>query len=583
MSENYEAELDDYIALIRENPRAPTPGHRVTYVAGTFVGGTLPSACGERDFNRVSLLTVGSRLERDMRDTVDTHLAQMRVRSRQQRSRRGSRRNSDKRVTFFPKVPPPKPDKAPPVVTPVDPAVIGPATHAFDKEKAVSLAQASEARMTVRQQLAGRRVDSSLAQVADEPATNSAEEGELESLLRKAYLEKFIESVKQHYLQTTRRRPDSAASDNDDVSSTDETETRLRVLRRLNRLDALFETRTAVREYMRVPRLRDVTDRPKKWVESHLVDAILRGAPSKLWRHVAALKLFPENAPTSVTGALKTTLHRIRGSSNVEGGWVARRIGELRSGASTEPLVITSVRLLLQARDRDATRDDITGADASEGSSQAHARCLRVLKSAGVSFEDEDSRGFCALHYAAEAGDAGVARYLVSELGLDVDLRNSKGQAALHVAMSTPDPTAAVLLACTLLELDADATIADVKRRTPLHAAAQRGLHVVAHMLLLAGSPLHAVDADGRTAVDLALGNSHVRCAEALRIYRSPLDDDLDTLGATTRMDIMQGFGIATRPRTPAFASWLPSLAAPGRIKARKTKRKRARRLNPYR
>ena len=428
MQSEYERELAEYIAMIRKNPRAKTPGGRhMAYVAEGF--GRRPRKQANVAFNKVSRLTQSSRLRRDMANSVTEQMATFRVWSRQ-RSRQGRRASR-----------PPSRDDEPARVEPVR---IGPDSNVFDPELAMAAAQAAEATMSVKAILADRLVGEGRReepQVVDLGGGG----GRVEQAMRAAYLHQRIERVVRKTLKLERaeKSPSRPSLPKLDDSARDQ------VLRDLDRLDGSHQWRAKAREALTWPSIADLTARPKRWVETRLIDAVVGGAPDVAARHLRALRLFPETAPASVGGAVRSAVSRLRQHS-LDAGWIASRLSELRASGSTEPLVVTSARLLLttRARDREAGRlslhaDVLISRDASAhgGHAGGHAGCLCVLRDAGASIEDLDGAGWAAIHHAAHAGDAGVVRLLVSRLGADIEARAPDGASPLHLAVECPNRT----------------------------------------------------------------------------------------------------------------------------------------------
>lgn len=121
----------------------------------------------------------------------------------------------------------------------------------------------------------------------------------------------------------------------------------------------------------------------------------------------------------------------------------------------------------------------------------------------------EDSLGAQAIHRAAVTGQNEAIRFLVSELGVDVDVR----------AAST--------------------------RLTALHYAAKEGHVSTVQMLLSLGADINAKDARSRSALHLACAGQHVACVEFL--LQSGLRDSADITGTlaqqlTRSADILHCF-----------------------------------------
>ncbi|XP_032114093.1 ankyrin repeat domain-containing protein 16 isoform X3 [Sapajus apella] len=122
----------------------------------------------------------------------------------------------------------------------------------------------------------------------------------------------------------------------------------------------------------------------------------------------------------------------------------------------------------------------------------------------------EDSLGAQALHRAAVTGQDEAIRFLVSELGIDVDVR----------ATST--------------------------HLTALHYAAKEGHTSTIQTLLSFGADINSKDEKNRSALHLACAGQHLACAKFL--LQSGLKDSEDIMGTlaqqlTKRSDVLWGFG----------------------------------------
>ncbi|XP_045714065.1 ankyrin repeat domain-containing protein 16 isoform X2 [Phyllostomus hastatus] len=121
----------------------------------------------------------------------------------------------------------------------------------------------------------------------------------------------------------------------------------------------------------------------------------------------------------------------------------------------------------------------------------------------------EDSLGAQAIHRAAVTGQNEAIRFLVSELGIDVDVR----------ATST--------------------------HLTALHYAAKEGHVSTVQMLVSLGADINCKDERNRSALHLACAGQHVACVELL--LRSGLRDSADITGTlaqqlTRSADILRRF-----------------------------------------
>ncbi|XP_005383908.1 PREDICTED: ankyrin repeat domain-containing protein 16 isoform X2 [Chinchilla lanigera] len=121
----------------------------------------------------------------------------------------------------------------------------------------------------------------------------------------------------------------------------------------------------------------------------------------------------------------------------------------------------------------------------------------------------EDNLGAQALHRAAVTGQDEAIQFLVSDLGINVDVR----AATTHL--------------------------------TALHYAAKEGHTSTVQTLLSLGADIHAKDGRHRSALHLACAGQHSACAEFL--LQSGLKDSEDVTGTLAqqlakRADVLQGF-----------------------------------------
>ncbi|KAM4828770.1 ankyrin repeat domain-containing protein 16 isoform 1-T1 [Thomomys bottae] len=121
----------------------------------------------------------------------------------------------------------------------------------------------------------------------------------------------------------------------------------------------------------------------------------------------------------------------------------------------------------------------------------------------------EDSLGAQALHRAAVTGQDEAIRFLVSDLGIEVDVR------------------------------------ATTTHHTALHYAAKEGHTSTVETLLSLGADINCKDERNRSALHLACAGQHLACTQFL--LRSGLKDSADITGTlaqqlTPRADILQGF-----------------------------------------
>ncbi|KAL3315310.1 hypothetical protein Ciccas_006064 [Cichlidogyrus casuarinus] len=117
---------------------------------------------------------------------------------------------------------------------------------------------------------------------------------------------------------------------------------------------------------------------------------------------------------------------------------------------------------------------------------------------ANPNFAGEQMRLFPLMEAAKVAREDVVA--LLLEYGADIELRNSSGNTALHVASLSGTATTARLL----LKNGSDLEARNNRLQTPLHAAVEQSKLDTAEILLLAGARLDVVDKTAKTPLMLA-------------------------------------------------------------------------------
>lgn len=171
---------------------------------------------------------------------------------------------------------------------------------------------------------------------------------------------------------------------------------------------------------------------------------------------------------------------------------------------------LEAVKLLLQRCQYEADCRDKCGLtpfmDAIQCGHLGVARLLLEKHKAQVS--SEDSLGAQALHRAAVTGQDEAIRFLVSELGVDVDVRaTSACSSALHYAAKEGH----VSTVQTLLSLGADLNAKDGRDRSALHLACA-GQHAACVAFLLRSGLGDSRDAAGALAQQLTQSEDVLRC-----------------------------------------------------------------------
>ena len=479
--------------MLRANPRAVTPGcyRRYEYEAGKPVRRViLPDV----PFSEVSRRTAVPRWQVDHGRSVNDQLREFRV-----KSRRGARVLRKKEEEESKKEDP----------------LVGPACHVLDYREVLAIQELNDQERTVKERLNDHRVTENLEVVEDDVATRfDSGPGEFEAIVKDQFLKETIQRITneaERQPPSRRRRRRRQVSD----EPVDDSEALAReALFKLEKLTAMHKVRKRIHDGVSLPKIVDLTEKPRQWMERALVDAVLRGAPLRTRRHLVALALFPGSAPTTLKAAIRGTVGRVL-KSGAKSDWIPDRIAELKT-TTGEPLVVAAVKRWLQ-----------------ETEDESRKRCVMILHSFGASMSVQDVENeWSGLHFAAEEGDSEIVETLVS-LGVPVDQRTRNGETALHIATD-------VRTACKLVELGADVSKLDHQHRSPLHRAAQRGILPIIELLLVAGAE-SLEDVCGDTPVDLAKRYGHPFCAMKIAVFRDPLATDFQTLTAGKRLELLEG------------------------------------------
>lgn len=134
--------------------------------------------------------------------------------------------------------------------------------------------------------------------------------------------------------------------------------------------------------------------------------------------------------------------------------------------------------------------------------------------------------GDTAVHLAIRAGHTAIFRTLVIHGASPFQRTSPRERTCLHTAAEAGDIATAVTL---VREFGLRLSAADRDGMTPLHVAAERGHGKLAEALIWAQSAsleqlcavLDATDANGASAIDVAVAAEHIECAAMLQRYRN--------------------------------------------------------------
>ena len=125
---------------------------------------------------------------------------------------------------------------------------------------------------------------------------------------------------------------------------------------------------------------------------------------------------------------------------------------------------------------------------------------MRELLRNGAVVNRKDSRGFTALHEAAQAGCESACRTLIDEFDADMSATLLNGSLPIHLAAQYGRDSCVRLF----LTKGVDINTMNDENRTPLHTAADNGRVDIVRFLKAEGADLGRLDQDQMTAFDLA-------------------------------------------------------------------------------
>jgi ankyrin len=151
---------------------------------------------------------------------------------------------------------------------------------------------------------------------------------------------------------------------------------------------------------------------------------------------------------------------------------------------------------------------------------QDWAAVRAMAKRPGTDLNATSTEGSTALHFAINAGEAGVVKALL-EAGIDIKARNLAGVSPLQLAITTGDTA----ITRMLLAKGADAKAHDEANESLLMLAARNGDGAMAGALIAAGAELDYVEPQfGQDAVMIAVRSGKPSVVEALVKAGAKLD-----------------------------------------------------------
>ncbi|XP_055452360.1 ankyrin repeat domain-containing protein 53 [Psammomys obesus] len=128
-----------------------------------------------------------------------------------------------------------------------------------------------------------------------------------------------------------------------------------------------------------------------------------------------------------------------------------------------------------------------------------------------------DSKGFSAIHFAAQRNKLPSLQVLVDEYKFPVDQPTNSGQTALHLVIQKNKRSDILPCVDYLLRKGADINLQADHGCTPLHLAAQNGQLGCMKTLVKSGANVHAQDALGYKPIDYCKLWNHRDCARFLK------------------------------------------------------------------
>lgn len=192
---------------------------------------------------------------------------------------------------------------------------------------------------------------------------------------------------------------------------------------------------------------------------------------------------------------------------------------------------------------------------------QGHLSMVVHLMACGGDPTLRDGEGYSCLHLASQFGHTAIVAYLIAK-GQDVDLPDKTGMTALMWSAYRVfgfDPTRLLMtFGATINKQD------KFHGNSALHWACQTGNHTAVKMLLEAGADLNLKNAQGQTALDVALSAKNSELARRLRIvrYEQGLDVKHPLQGFTTNKKVRKYAGYIFPFIALFVIGWIPEMDA---------------------
>ncbi|RDD38549.1 Ankyrin-3 [Trichoplax sp. H2] len=148
---------------------------------------------------------------------------------------------------------------------------------------------------------------------------------------------------------------------------------------------------------------------------------------------------------------------------------------------------------------------------------------VRLLLQFGVNANAKDKYQQTPMHYAASYGFLHLLKILYDNNN-SLTARDDENRTLMHIAAKTGKVD---VLEWLLKQDEIDIDNKDINGNTPLHLASRYQHEKCVHMLLEHNANIHEVNNDGKTAKDIALGNSFMTTVEKVFFHRSVTSTDI--------------------------------------------------------
>lgn len=157
---------------------------------------------------------------------------------------------------------------------------------------------------------------------------------------------------------------------------------------------------------------------------------------------------------------------------------------------------------------------------------KGHISCVNFLVTLwSIDLNVQDNNGYTVLHLASKMGETDLVRKLLAAATIDFNARTNHGSSALHIACRFGRSDVVNVLVSHIAVSNQPKIYMNAlneARSTPLHFAAKEGhLKVVKILVSCSATNGRAKNKDGKTAMNLAQENNHLKVADVLRSVKT--------------------------------------------------------------